>query len=256
MNEAFVRRFFKHQNPIGQHFGMDRIQYAGSFEIVGVVRDMRYMTWAYKDPVRPMFWLPETQSVKYDDPQFNTFDLYSHFLDNIVIWAPGNPPAMEAEVRKALASIDPNLVVYGVNPYSEILAGDFQQENMIATLTMLFGVLGLVLAAVGLYGVMAYSVEQRTSEIGVRMALGADRSRVVRMVLRGAFSQIGIGLGPRHPSRHRRRPPHDGATLRRRALGSAHAHHRDSITLRRRARGILDPRSTRGNRRAYGCATH
>ena len=111
-----------------------------------------------------------------------------------MIWAPGNPPGMDGEVRKALASIDPNLVVYSVNPYSEILAGDFQQESMIASLTTLFGMLGLVLAAVGLYGVMAYSVEQRTSEIGVRMALGADRGRVVRMVLRGAFLQIGIGL--------------------------------------------------------------
>jgi predicted permease len=195
VNEAFVRRFFKDQNPIGQHFGMDRIRYAGSFEIVGVVGDMRYMTGGYKDPIRPMFWVPETQSVKYDDPRFNMFDLYSHFLYNIVIWAPGKPPGIEVEVRKALASIEPNLVVYGVNPYSEILARDFQRENMIASLTMLFGVLGLVLAAVGLYGVMAYSVEQRTSEIGVRMALGADRSRVVRMVLRSAFSQIGIGLG-------------------------------------------------------------
>jgi predicted permease len=195
VNEAFVRRFFKRENPIGQHFGMDRIQYASKFEIVGVVRDIRYMTWDYKDPVRPMFWLSETQSVKYDDLQYNTFDLFSHFLSNIVIWAPGNPPGLQTEVRKALASIDPNLVIYAVDPYSKILAGDFQQENMIASLTMLFGVLGLVLAAVGLYGVMAYTVEQRTSEIGVRMALGADRASVVRMVLRGAFFQIGIGLG-------------------------------------------------------------
>ena len=195
VNEAFARRFFKHQNPIGRHFGMDRIQYAGKFEIIGVVRDIRYMTYRYKEPIQPMFWLPETQSVKYDDPQFNTFDLFSHFLYNIVIWAPGNPPAVQAEVRKALASVDPNLVVYGVDPYPQILAGDFQQENMIATLTMLFGVLGLVLAAVGLYGVMAYSVEQRTGEIGVRMALGADRASVIGMVLRGAFFQVGIGLG-------------------------------------------------------------
>ena len=195
VNEAFVRRFFKDQNPIGQHFGMNRIQYANTFEIVGVVRDIRYMTWGMKDPIRPMFWLSETQSVKYDDPQFTTFDLFSHFLYNIVIWAPGDPPGIEAEVRKALASIEPDLVVYSVNPYSKILAGAFRQQNMIATLTMLFGALGLVLAAVGLYGVMAYTVEQRTREIGVRIALGADRSNVVRMVLRGAFFQIGIGLG-------------------------------------------------------------
>jgi predicted permease len=195
VNEAFVRRFFKHQNPIGQHFGIDRIQYSRSYEIVGVVRDMRYMTWNYKEPVRPMFWVPETQNLKYDDPQFAVGELFSHFLYNIVIWAPGNPPGVETEVRKALASIDPNLVLYSVDPYSKILAADFRQENMIATLTMLFGVLGLILAAVGLYGVMTYTVEQRTSEIGVRMALGADRSSVVRMVLRGAFSQIAIGLG-------------------------------------------------------------
>ena len=101
---------------------------------------------------------------------------------------------MEERVRKALASVDPDLVLYAVDPYGKVVSADFQQENMIATLTMLFGALGLVLAAVGLYGVMAYTVEQRTSEIGVRMALGADRGGVVRMVLRGAFSQVGIGL--------------------------------------------------------------
>jgi putative ABC transport system permease protein len=194
INEAFARRFFPGQNPIGQHFGPDKIKYSGIYEIVGVVRDMRYMTYDYKDPVRPMFWLPEAQSVEFDDPAYRSGDIWSHYLYNIVIWAPGNQPGIEERVRKALASVDPDLVLYSVDPYSRVVSSDFQQENMIATLTMLFGVLGLVLAAVGLYGVMAYTVEQRTSEIGVRMALGADRAGVVAMILRGAFLQVGIGL--------------------------------------------------------------
>ena len=194
INEAFAKRFFKGQNPIGQHFGIDKIKYSATFEIVGVTKDMRYLTYDYKDPVRPMFWLPEAQTVQYDDTAFVSGEIWSHYLYNIVIWAPGNPPGMEDRVRKALASIDPNLVLYGVDPYTKVLSADFQQENMIATLTTLFGVLGLLLAAVGLYGVMAYTVEQRTSEIGVRMALGADRGSVVKMVLRGAFSQVGTGL--------------------------------------------------------------
>jgi predicted permease len=194
VNEAFAKRFFKNQNPIGQHFGPDKIKYSSLYEIVGVVRDMRYMTYGYKDPVGPMFWLPETQTVQYDDPAYASGELWSHYLYNIVIWAPGNPPGMEERVRKALAAVDPNLVLYGVDPYGKVVSSDFQQENMIATLTTLFGVLGLVLAAVGLYGVMAYAVEQRTREIGVRMALGADRGRVMKMVLQGSFLQIGIGL--------------------------------------------------------------
>jgi putative ABC transport system permease protein len=194
INEAFARKFFKGQNPIGQHFGPGKLKYSSTYEVVGVVRDMRYMTYDYKDPVGPMFWLPEAQTVQWNDQNYDGGEIWSHYLYNIVIWAPGNPPGMEERVRKALNSVDPNLVLYDVDPYPRIVSGDFQQQNMIATLTTLFGVLGLLLAAVGLYGVMAYMVEQRTSEIGVRMALGADRGSVVKMVLRGAFSQVGIGL--------------------------------------------------------------
>jgi predicted permease len=194
INEAFQRRFFKGRNPIGAHFGINRIKYATSYEIVGVVRDMRYTTWEYKKPVRPMFWVSESQTLPYDDPEYQTGEMFSHYLYNIALWVPGNPPAIEERVHQALASIDPSLVLYRVDSYAKVLRADFQQQTMIATLTVLFSALGLVLAAVGLYGVLAYTVEQRTSEIGVRMALGADRGGVIRMVLQGAFGQLAIGL--------------------------------------------------------------
>jgi predicted permease len=194
INEAFAKKFFKDQNPIGQHFGPGKIKYSATYEIVGVVKNIRYMTWGMKEPVRPMYCVPEAQTEQWDDPAYASGEASSRYLSNIVIWAPGDPPRMEDRVRKALASVDPNLVLYGVDPYEQIVSGQFQQEKMIATLTSLFGVLGLILAAVGLYGVLTYMVEQRTSEIGVRMALGANRGQVTKMVLRGAFFQIGIGL--------------------------------------------------------------
>jgi ABC-type antimicrobial peptide transport system permease subunit len=141
-----------------------------------------------------MYWVSEMQTAKYDDPVWALGEKWSHYLYNIVIWAPGDPAGMEAKVRNAIASVDASLVVNGVDPYGQVVRADFQQQNMIATLTSLFGLLGLTLAAVGLYGVMSYSVEQRTNEIGLRMALGANRRDVTSLVLRGAFWQIGIGL--------------------------------------------------------------
>ncbi|HLK17653.1 MAG TPA: ABC transporter permease, partial [Bryobacteraceae bacterium] len=194
VNQAFANRFFKGQNPIGQHFGPGKSKYSATFEIVGVSSDVRYMTYSYKDPVRPMYWVPETQTAQFDDPGFQATEISSHYLYNIVLWTVGNPPDIEARVRKALAEVDPNLVLYGVDRYSQVVSADFQQEKLIATLTALFGVLGLVLAAVGLFGVLAYTVERRTGEIGVRMALGANRAHVIAMVLESAFWQVGIGL--------------------------------------------------------------
>jgi ABC-type antimicrobial peptide transport system permease subunit len=97
-------------------------------------------------------------------------------------------------VRQAVAQVNPNLAVIDFASFAEIVEANFSQQAMIVKLTSLFGLLALVLASIGLYGVTAYSVERRTSEIGIRMALGADRLNVLKLVLRGAFMQIGIGL--------------------------------------------------------------
>lgn len=190
INEAFARRFFGRENPIGQHFGPAPGNNSGMYEIIGVVADVRFGD----DLQRPMYFLPEAQSTSLLDAEGEAREVLSHYLSNVVIWAPGNPQDLDAQVRKALANAAPNLVVNSTQPFSEIIQAGFAQQNMIASLTWLFGALGLVLAAVGLYGVTAYGVEQRTNEIGVRMALGADRGKVMQMVLREAFWQVGIGL--------------------------------------------------------------
>jgi hypothetical protein len=103
-----------------------------------------------------MYFLPEAQSTHFLDGEAEEREILSHYLSNVVIWAPGNPPNIEQQVRKTLANVAPNLVVNGIQPYSEIIHSDFAQQNMIASLTWLFGAIGLVLAAVGLYGVTAY----------------------------------------------------------------------------------------------------
>ncbi len=195
INEAFAKKFFGNQNPIGQHFGPAPVSNAGTYEIVGIVQNIHYVTWGFRDPARAMYYIPEAQTVHFDKPDLESYELWSQNLYNIVIWAPGHPANLLMQVKKALAEVDPNLVIYDVQPYSTVIQGTFDQQNMIASLAWLFGAVGLVLAAVGLYGVTAYGVEQRRSEIGVRMALGADRGSVTAMVLRGAFAQVGIGLG-------------------------------------------------------------
>jgi putative ABC transport system permease protein len=193
INEALAKRYFGKENPIGQHFGPAPGKNARTYEIVGVASDIRYDS-GVGEPVSPIYFLPEAQATHFEEAALESREVWSHYLYNIVIWAPANPPDMEAQVRKALADVDPNLAFYDIQPYSEIIHAGFAQLNMIASLTWLFGAVGLLLAGVGLYGVTSYGVERRTSEIGVRMALGASRSKVVRMVLTSAFWQVGIGI--------------------------------------------------------------
>jgi putative ABC transport system permease protein len=193
INEAFARKFFPNGNPIGEHFGPAAGKNAGLYEIVGVAADVRYFP-STVHAVRPMYFVPEAQGTTFDDRELESRELWSHDLYNVVIWAPGNPPGLAAAVRDRLAAVAPDFVMHSVHPYADVVRRQFAEQDMIASLTWLFGAIGLLLAGVGLYGVTAYGVEQRTGEIGVRMALGADRGSVVAMIVRGAFLQVGIGL--------------------------------------------------------------
>ena len=192
VNETFARKFFKDADPIGKRFGDLNPKYAGNFEIVGVTEDTQYREATRRIP--PTFFLPQAQEVGYDEPRFRAFEDRSHYLSAVVILAEGTLPGLEPEVRRALAQVNPDLAVIDFTTFAAQVDGNFAQQTMLAKLTSLFGLLALVLASVGLYGVTAYSVERRTSEIGIRMALGADASKVLKLVLRGAFAQIGIGL--------------------------------------------------------------
>jgi putative ABC transport system permease protein len=194
VNEAFVKKFLKGENPIGKRFGADEMIHAGDYEIVGVAADMRYLNYGYKDPDRPMYFLPMVQHTKYTKPVDIEGEKLAHSIENLVFWVPDKTEGLEMQVRKALSEVDPNLALLDFASYHETLHRDFGQQDMIAKLTLIFGALALGLAAIGLYGVTAYTVEQRTNEIGIRMALGADRKSALTMVLRGAFLQVAIGL--------------------------------------------------------------
>jgi macrolide transport system ATP-binding/permease protein len=190
VNQAFVKKLFKQdQDPIGQHLGWQDIKSAGDFEIVGVVEDTKYQS--ARDEVQPMFFIPMLQQSRTSPPKDLDASLYAGAL---VLQMKIMTPGLEAEIRRTLASIDPNLTVDHYQTFDQQIHGNFNTERMIARLTLLFGLLALVLATVGLYGVTSYTVERRTPEIGIRMALGAARPGVIGMVMQGAMLQAGIGL--------------------------------------------------------------
>jgi predicted permease len=192
VNRLFEKTYFKDGRAIGKHFG-DRKEHAGSFEIVGVTEDTNYRGPTSK--IRPMYFLAQGQSAHITDlPLYQVFEDSSEYLDAIEIKTRGEVPGLEDQLRRALAQINPDLAVVDFQSFAAQVNTNFTQQEMIAKLTSLFGILALILASIGLYGVTAYSVERRTNEIGIRMALGADRGNVLRLVLSSAFAQVGIGL--------------------------------------------------------------
>ena len=196
VNEAFVKRFFKDksEDPIDHHFGLDMPENIGTFRIIGIVHDARFAGWGFRKPPLPMFYVPLTQNVDYKDPIMKRIELQSHFIGGILLETNQSPGTLEPLLTRTLADVDPNLTINSVRTMQQVVDLTFDQERATASLAGLFGIVALLLAAVGLYGVTAYTVAQRTNEIGVRMALGADRAKVIELVLRGAFKRVLVGL--------------------------------------------------------------
>ncbi len=193
VNESFVKAFFKPgENPIGHRFGAMGLDSSPSaYEIVGVTEETSYQD-VRLNYHHPMFFVPLAQrSATPAMPIEKDFMMYA---GTMVIETSHPMGDMESIARKTLAGINPNLSVIKFQTFSAQIADIFTEERLLARLTMLFSSLALLLAAIGLYGVTAYTVARRTSEIGIRMALGAERRRVIAMVMRGAMVQVGVGL--------------------------------------------------------------
>ena len=188
VNETFVKKMFKpDENPIGHHFGTR--DSPGDFEIVGVVEDTAYTDVRWKDHLMafmPMMQRPASAGKIENDEMM--------YAGAIVVKTDHSMPDMESLARSTLSSINPNLSVVKFQTFDEQIADRFAEDRMLARLTTLFGALALLLATVGLYGVSAYSVARRTSEIGIRMALGAERRSVTAMIMRSAVLQAVLGL--------------------------------------------------------------
>ncbi len=195
VNQAFVKRFFKNdEDPIDQHFGIDLPEYAGTYRIIGIVRDAKFAGFALNKPARPMFYVALAQNVDYKNELIKKIELRSHFIGGIMLTTNVPTGTLEPLLNRTLAEIDPNLTITSIRTMKQQIDLSFDQERAVASLAGMFGIVALVLAAVGLYGVTAYAVAQRTNEIGIRMALGADRTKVVHLVLRGAFQRVMVGL--------------------------------------------------------------
>lgn len=196
VNQAFVKQFFKaNENPLDQHFGLDLMRNAATYRIVGVVGDAKFAGFNLTRPARPMFYVPLAQNVDYPpDDVMKRVEVQSHFISGIMLVTNTPPGVLEPLLNKTLADLDPNLTITNVRTMRQMVDLSFDQERAVAGLAGLFGIVALVLAVIGLYGVTAYTVAQRMNEIGIRVALGANRAKIVQLILQGAFMRVAAGL--------------------------------------------------------------
>jgi predicted permease len=190
VNETFVKKWFRSgENPVGHYFGGGEKD-MHDYQIVGVVEDTIYTDVRWKDHLMAFF--PLLQRPVSDERPIEDDELM--YVGAFVLQTTHPMPDMETLTRRTLSQINPNLAVVKFQTFNQQIADQFTDDRMLARLTMLFGVLALLLATLGLYGVSAYTVARRTSEIGIRMALGAERSKVTAMIMRGAAIQAALGL--------------------------------------------------------------
>jgi predicted permease len=179
VNQALARRFFPRENPIGQIFEADSDDANGPIQIIGVAADTRYADLRAETP--PILYIPYQQ-------QPNA----SHMI--VEVHTAAEPDAVLSQVRASVEMLDRELPMIDVRTMTDQLTASLSAERVFANLTAGFGLLALVLAAIGIYGIMAYTVSRRNQEIGLRMALGEQPASVVWMVLREALGMLAIGL--------------------------------------------------------------
>jgi predicted permease len=182
VNETFANRYFKDQNPVGRNFTFDDETDNGKMlEIVGVVGDVK--TEDAREKPDPAVYRPILQIA--DE---------AAYLVNIQLRTAGDPNSFGQAVRQTINGIDDKIPIYGITTLEQQVGDTLKQDRLIAQLVSFFGALALVLACIGLYGVMAHGVARRTNEIGIRMALGARGGNIAWMILRETLTLVVIGL--------------------------------------------------------------
>jgi predicted permease len=180
INETFARKFFPGRDPIGRHLGFGSDPGTKTdMEIIGVVKDIKYTS--LRDEIPPQAFVPY---------------LASRGVGGMTVYVrtTADPKTMMNMIREKVRDLDANMPIFDMRTTDEQIQNSLSAERMIASLSTVFGLLATILAAVGLYGLMAYNVVQRTREIGIRMALGAAQGDVVWMVMRDVLILVGIGI--------------------------------------------------------------